>query len=187
MNAIGKKFGVAMICVAQITACTLQSKQANEDTGTDSLLADHHSKSANLSASPGSPPPEALEDWVGLYSLPSPRCTNVQSTDNCPKDFVDCLRIRHDTDVYLVELYSVQAQQNLCSFNLTMIPIGNSLTYGDSDGRKLKLSRSNDKLVLTTNGFAPSPGFCGAHGALDGIEFPESSKQKGDRVCFQDQ
>ena len=187
MNAIRQKFGVAVICVAKITACTLQSKRANEFIGADSLLADHQSENANLSASPSSLPPEVLEGLAGFYSLPSPRCTSAQSTDNCQNDFVDCLRIRRDTDVYLVDLYSVQAQQNLCSFNLTMIPSGNSLTYADSDGRKLELSRGNRKLILTTNGFSPSPGFCGAHGALDGIEFPESSKQQVDRVCFQDE
>ena len=125
-----------------------------------------------------------LDELIGYYKVPSQACTGQDAT--LCRENADCLRIKSAGGHYRVELYSVQAYGHVCAFDLAMSASGGALKYADGEGREISVAKRGEDIVTTTNGFDPSPGFCGAHASFDGIAFPLASKQAQDRACFVD-
>lgn len=123
-------------------------------------------------------------DWIGHYEIDSPLCSDPETWGQCRGEFKDCISVESSAGGWNVELYSVQAMQNLCAFSLLMHQVGGKLVYDDGKGGEIILQEREGKLVLSSLGLDPGKaGFCGAHG-IDGVSFPISSRKPVHKRCF---
>lgn len=123
--------------------------------------------------------------WEGYYELESPLCSDTETWGPCNKEFKDCIFVKNATNGWRVELYSIQAMQNICAFSLRMNQVGEKLIYYDENGGEITLQKQEGKLILSSLGIDPrKAGFCGAHAGIDGISFPLSTKKYVGKRCF---
>lgn len=170
-------WGVTVALLFMVCGCALDDKsRSREDIPAPRTLSSSSPTSSN-----------SANAWVGFYKTGSSLCRTPKTLKSCATKFHDCLRVQGAKGNYVVELYSVQANQHTCALSLKMTSETRGLKYVDQEGREIILERQGSKLVFSTNQFDPSPGFCGAHGSIDGIAFPLASRQSQDEVCFLDE
>jgi hypothetical protein len=118
-----------------------------------------------------------VSSWSGCYVKSSDLCTTPGNGESCAETFRDELVVEADADVYLVSLYSTQADQHVCSFSLKMHAIDNALVYPSQFGR-IEINSSSGFLEISSKGVDPTAlglGVCGAHADIDGLRFPFAS------------
>ncbi len=131
------------------------------------------------------PPSMKALNWVGHYEIRSPLCSDAETWGECKSEFKDCLLIENSSDGWNIELYSIQAAQNLCAFSIPMHQVGGVLVYSDGKDGEIILQEFDGSLVFSTHGIDPGrAGFCGAHSGIDGISFPFSSKNSIHKKYF---
>lgn len=123
--------------------------------------------------------------WSGNYLKKSELCTSPGDGSDCSDQFYDCLKIESGHLGYLVELYSTQADQNVCSFTFQMDAVNGELVYKTQFGRVL-LRRNGEALEISSQGVDPTAlglGVCGVHADIDGLKFPLASKSNIISAC----
>lgn len=123
--------------------------------------------------------------WSGFYWKKAEFCTSPGNGKDCSAQFHDCLKIELGRQGYLVELYSTQADHNVCSFTFRMDAVNEKLIYKTQFGPVL-LQRSGDSLEISSEGVDPTAlglGVCGVHAEIDGLKFPLASKRDAISKC----
>lgn len=124
-------------------------------------------------------------DFEGCYVSPSYLCTEPNTGKDCSKDFSDYLSVKRDGSAYRVDLYSTQADQNVCAFSKKMNLVDGALIWETLAGI-VALGRSGDVLKIDSKGVDPTAlgiGVCGVHADIDGLEFPVSGRLENFTEC----
>jgi hypothetical protein len=129
-----------------------------------------------------------LDRLVGYYETPSVSCTNTRG--GCPATFRDCLKVKRDSKgaraKAIVELYSVQAYESICSFRLTMKFENGNLRHDFGNNSSIEIARRGQKVYVISSNVDPHAlGICGAHGDLDDVSFPVRGRKMNDAIkCY---
>ncbi|VVN45851.1 hypothetical protein [Pseudomonas fluorescens] len=116
--------------------------------------------------------------WSGDYLKNSDLCTSPSSGGSCSNQFSDRLKIEPAHQGYLVELYSTQADQHVCSFSVSMNLVNGMLVYKTKFG-DVFIRKKGRSLEISSGGIDPTAlglGVCGAHADIDGLAFPLTSR-----------
>src|ERR1044072_7820229 len=93
--------------------------------------------------------------WSGEYFEASTLCTEPGSGRSCSEKYRDSLKIKKSPVGYFVSLYSIQAGQHVCSFDLNMEVGAGWLIYKSGHG-SFFIERHMGVLRISSNNVDPT-------------------------------
>lgn len=124
---------------------------------------------------------------TGSFESPSHLCSTLYGDGNCSKEMKDCLSVTpEENGDFLVNLYSIQANNHTCSMSLPMRLTEGVLVYNNNkDNFTIRVENKDGMYIIITDGTASTDDniYCGAHASIDGYQIQNLSRSESVNSC----